>query len=129
MNSTTTTIAMALVLFGGSSAYAQDAAAGKRVFNKCAACHSIGPNAKNKIGPELNGLFNRPAGSVAGFSYSDASKNSGITWTEEKFAAYIKDPQSTIKGTKMAFAGLKNDQEIADITAFLRIFDANGQSK
>jgi cytochrome c len=67
------------LLLATSSANAQDVATGKRVFNKCAAGHAVGPNAANKIGPELNGLFGRAAGSVHGFSYSDANKKSGIT--------------------------------------------------
>ncbi|MBY0381460.1 MAG: cytochrome c family protein [Xanthobacteraceae bacterium] len=119
----------ALSFIGITSAHAQDVDAGRRVFNKCIACHSVGPGAKNKIGPELNGLIGRRAGSVPGFSYSDANKQSGITWTEDEFAKYIRDPQGTVKGTKMAFAGLKNDQEIKDVTAFLKSFDKDGNQK
>ncbi len=108
-------------------ALAQDAQAGKRVFNKCIACHAVGPNAPNKIGPELNGLFGRTAGSVEGYTYSPANKRSGITWTEETFATYIKDPRGTIKGTKMVFAGIRNEQEVRDLTAYLQSFGADGQ--
>lgn len=107
--------------------YGQDADAGKRVFTKCMACHSIGPGATNKVGPELNGLFGRKAGSIPGYNYSDANKNSGITWTEQEFAAYIRDPQSVVKGTKMSFPGLKNDKDVADITAFLKTFGPDGK--
>ncbi|KZE33697.1 cytochrome c family protein [Chelatococcus daeguensis] len=108
-------------------AVAQDAQAGKRVFNKCSACHAVGPNAPNKIGPQLNGLFGRTAGSVEGYTYSPANKQSGITWTEETFANYIKDPRGAIKGTKMVFAGIRNEQEVRDLTAYLRSFAADGE--
>ncbi|MBV5269768.1 MAG: cytochrome c family protein [Afipia sp.] len=122
-----TAFAAAVVAFASTDAHAQDADAGKRVFNKCLACHAIGPGATTKVGPELNGVIGRKAGSVAGYNYSDANKNSGITWTEEEFAAYIRNPQGVIKGTKMTFAGLKNDKEIADLTAFLKTFSPDGK--
>ncbi|MCX7322713.1 MAG: cytochrome c family protein [Hyphomicrobiales bacterium] len=123
-----TIIAAALFPFAVSAAFAQDADAGKRVFNKCVACHAIGPGAANKVGPELNGLIGRKAGSVVGYNYSDANKNSGIVWTEQEFAAYIRDPKAVVKGTKMAFAGLKNDKEIADLTAFLKACAVGGKT-
>jgi cytochrome c len=107
-------------------AVAGDPEAGARVFRKCQACHAVGEGAQNKVGPELNGLFSRPAGSVPGYDYSDANRNSGIVWTEETFAAYIRDPRGYIKGTKMIFAGLKKDEEIADLTAYLRQFAPDG---
>ena len=89
------------------SASAQDVAAGKSSFAKCMACHAIGEGAKNKVGPELNGLNGRKSGTVAGYSYSEANKNSGLTWNEATFKDYIKDPKAKIPGTKMAFAGIK----------------------
>lgn len=116
-----------LIAAGSTVAHAQDVDAGKRVFNKCLACHAIGPGAATKVGPELNGVIGRKAGSVAGYNYSDANKNSGITWTEDEFAAYIRNPQGIIKGTKMTFAGLKSDKEIADLTAFLKTFGPDGK--
>ncbi|OYU89015.1 MAG: cytochrome c family protein [Bradyrhizobiaceae bacterium PARB1] len=122
-------VAAALFAAASSSALAQDVDAGKRVFNKCVACHAVGPGAANKVGPELNGLIGRKAGSVAGYNYSDANKSSGIVWTEQEFAAYIRDPKAVVKGTKMAFAGLKNDKEIADITAYLKTFAADGKTQ
>lgn len=124
-----TAAAVALLQFAVTAAIAQEADAGKRVFNKCVACHAIGPGAANKVGPELNGLIGRKAGSVAGFNYSDANKNSGIVWTEQEFGAYIRDPKAVVKGTKMAFAGLKNDKEVADLTAFLKTFAADGKTQ
>jgi cytochrome c len=110
-------------------AHAQDVAAGEKSFNKCRACHQVGETAKNSVGPELNGLFGRKSGSVAGYNYSDANKNSGITWDDAVFAEYIKDPKAKIPGTKMAFAGIKKDDEIKDLTAYLKQFGADGKKK
>jgi cytochrome c len=112
-----------------STAFAQDVAAGKSSFNKCLACHAIGEGAKNKIGPELNGLNGRKAGTVEGFSYSDANKNSGITWNEAEFKDYIKDPKVKIPGTKMIFAGIKNEKEVDDLWAFISQYDKDGNTK
>lgn len=111
----------------GTSANAQDVAAGERSFNKCRACHQVGETAKNTVGPVLNGLFGRHSGSIEGYSYSAANKNSGITWDEATFAEYIKDPRAKIPGTKMVFAGIKNEQEIKDLTAYLKQFDKDGK--
>jgi cytochrome c len=112
-----------------SAALAQDVAAGKASFNKCMACHAIGPGAKNKIGPELNGLDGRHSGTAPDFSYSDANKNSGITWNEAQFKDYIKDPKAKIPGTKMVFAGIKNEKEVDDLWAFLAQYDKDGKTK
>jgi cytochrome c len=112
-----------------SEALAQDVAAGKTSFNKCMACHSIGAGAKNKIGPELNGLDGRHSGTAPDFSYSDANKNSGITWNEAQFKDYIKDPKAKIPGTKMVFAGIKNEKEASDLWAFLAQYDKDGKTK
>jgi cytochrome c len=112
-----------------SNALAQDVAAGKTSFNKCMACHSIGEGAKNKVGPELNGLDGRKSGTVEGYSYSDANKNSGITWNEAQFKEYIKDPKAKVPGTKMAFAGIKNENEINNLWSFLSQFDKDGKIK
>ena len=83
--------------------YAQDAASGEKIFVQCKACHQIGENAKNAVGPVLNGLFGRKAGTIEGYSYSPANKNSGITWDEATFREYIKDPKAKVPGTKMTF--------------------------
>jgi cytochrome c len=112
-----------------SSAMAQDVTAGKQSFNKCLACHAIGEGAKNKVGPELNGLDGRHSGTAPDYNYSDANKNSGITWNEALFKEYIKDPKAKIPGTKMAFAGIKNEKEINDLWAFVSQFDADGKIK
>jgi len=110
-----------------SSAMAQDAAAGKTSFNKCLACHAIGEGAKNKVGPELNGLDGRKSGTAPDYSYSDANKNSGITWNEETFKEYIKDPRAKIPNTKMIFPGIKNEKEAGDLWAYLKQYNADGK--
>src|ERR1700751_432152 len=112
-----------------SAALAQDAAAGKTVFNKCLACHAIGEGAKNKVGPELNGLDGRKSGTAPDYYYSDANKNSGITWNEAQFKEYIKDPKAKIPGTKMVFAGIKNEKEVNNLWAYLSQFDKDGKTK
>ena len=112
-----------------SAALAQDVAAGKTSFNKCTACHAIGAGARNKVGPELNGLDGRKSGTAPDYSYSDANKNSGITWNETQFKDYIKDPKAKIPGTKMAFAGIKNEKEINDLWAFIEQYDKDGKTK
>ena len=112
-----------------TAAMAQDVAAGKSSFNKCMACHSIGEGARNKVGPELNGLDGRKSGTAEGYSYSDANKNSGITWNESQFKEYIKDPKAKIPGTKMIFPGIKNEKEINDLWAFLAQHDKDGKIK
>jgi cytochrome c len=108
---------------------AQDAQKGKTVFNICLVCHAIGPGAQNKIGPELNGLDGRKAGTVPNFDYSDANKNSGIVWNEETFEDYIKNPAAKIPDTKMTFAGIKNEQQAKDLWAYISQFDASGNIK
>jgi cytochrome c len=112
-----------------SAALAQDVAAGKTSFNKCLACHAIGDGAKNKVGPELNGLDGRKSGTAPDYPYSDANKNSGITWNEAQFKEYIRDPKAKIPGTKMAFAGIKNDKEVNDLWAFISQYDKDGKTK
>ena len=112
-----------------TAALAQDVAAGKTSFNKCMVCHSIVEGAKNKIGPELNGLDGRKSGTAPDYNYSDANKNSGITWNEAQFKEYIKDPKAKIPGTKMAFAGIKNEKEINDLWAFISQYDKDGKTK
>ena len=112
-----------------AAASAQDVAAGEQSFKKCLPCHSVGAGAKNKVGPELNGLDGRHAGSAEGFSYTEANKNSGITWNESVFKEYIKDPRAKIPGTKMVFAGIKNEPEVNDLWAYLKQFGPNGEKK
>jgi cytochrome c len=122
-------VAAAIVLGGAATASAQDVAAGERSFAKCRACHQVGETARNGVGPMLNGLFGRKSGSIEGYNYTEANKNSGITWDEATFATYIQDPRARIPGTKMVFAGIKNEQEIKDLTAYLKQFGADGKKQ
>jgi cytochrome c len=122
-------LAVVTSLIAASGAPAQDIAAGKTSFNKCLACHAIGEGAKNKVGPELNGLDGRKSGTAEGYSYSDANKNSGISWSKDVFLEYIKDPKAKIPGTKMAFAGIKNEREANDLWAYIAQFDKDGKTK
>jgi cytochrome c len=123
-------IVAALVIAGSPvSSMGQDAQKGAAVFNVCLACHTIGPGAQNKIGPELNGLDDRKAGTVPSFDYSDANKDSGIIWNEATFEEYIKNPQAKIPGTKMIFPGIKNEQQVKDLWAYVSQFDTNGNVK
>ena len=126
---TLSTLVVATSLVAASGARAQDAAAGETAFHICMACHSIGEGAKNKVGPELNGLDGRHSGSAPNYSYSDANKNSGITWNKEQFLEYIKDPKGKIPGTKMAFAGIKNEKQANDLWAYISQFGADGKKK
>ena len=108
------------------AALAGDAAAGAIVFKKCAICHTIGPDAVNKVGPELNGVVGRPAGSVPGYNYSQANKGSGIVWDEATLTKYLADPRGVVPGTKMTFAGLKDETDIANVIAYLAQFGPDG---
>lgn len=118
-----------LVAAAVQPAKAQDAAAGEKIYAVCRACHQVGENAKLAVGPPLNGLIGRKAGSYAGYSYSDANKNSGLTWDEATFREYIQNPRAKIPGTKMVYAGLKDEAKITDLLAFLQQFDAEGKKK
>jgi len=110
------------------AALAQDVTAGEAAFRKCQVCHDVGENARNKLGPPLNGLDGRKAASVEGYAYSEANKNSGITWDEAAFKEYIKDPSAKIPGTKMIFSD-KDEKEIDDLWAYLKQFGADGTKK
>jgi cytochrome c len=117
------------ILLSAASARAQDAAAGETVFIKCKACHQIGEAAKNAIGPVLNGVVGRPAGSYPGYSYSDANKTSGITWDEATLKVYLKNPRAKIPGTKMIFPGLSKEEDIDNVIAYLKQFGPDGKKK
>ena len=107
-------------------AKAQDLEAGERSFRKCLPCHSVGEDARHKIGPILNGLEGRKSGTIDGYNYSEANKKAEIVWGEASFKDYIVNPMGKVPGTKMAFAGIKNEQEIADLWAYLKQFKADG---
>lgn len=112
-------VAAASTLFLGTNAMAQDAAAGEKIFNaKCKACHTVQAG-KNMVGPSLFGILGRTAGSVEGFKYSDANKNSGVKWTAETLDPYLTDPKAFMPGNKMVFPGLKDATERANVIAYL----------
>ncbi len=96
-----------------------DVAKGEKVFKKCAACHTL-EEGKNKVGPSLYGIFDRTAGTLEGYKFSKAMAESGIVWDDENMDGYLKKPRAFLKGTKMAFAGIKKDNQRADLIAFLR---------
>jgi cytochrome c len=122
-------IAGLLLIAATGTSGAQELAAGEQSFKKCLPCHSVGEDARNKVGPVLNGLEGRKSGTIEGFSYSDANKAAAITWNEESFLDYIKDPRAKIPGTKMVFAGIKNEKESRDLWAYLKQFNADGSKK
>src|SRR5882672_11964769 len=110
-------IAIVALASSAGATVAGDIAAGERSFKKCMPCHGIGETAKNMIGPIQNGLKGRKSGSVPGYNYSDANKNSGIVWDEATFKEYIKNPKAKIPGTKMMFPGLKKEQDVDNVIA------------
>ena len=125
-----TALLATVVLFAGiGRSMAQDAAAGEKDFLICRACHQIGPNAKNGVGPVLNGVVGRKAGTYPGFEYSDANKNSGIIWTPEELDKYLTSPQTVVPHTKMIFPGFPDAQKRKDVIAFLQQFGPDGQKK
>lgn len=96
-----------------------DAAAGETVFTQCSACHVVEPGV-NRVGPSLAGIVGSAAGAVEGYNYTEANANSGITWSPEKLFQYLENPQRVVPGTKMAFAGLAEAQDRADVIAYLQ---------
>ncbi|WP_246148676.1 c-type cytochrome [Skermanella pratensis] len=111
--------AVSTAMMSAGPARAQDADAGKRVFNQCRACHVVDQET-NRVGPHLVGLFGRKAGSVEGFRYSEAIQNADITWDEESLSNYLKDPKGFIPGNKMAFAGIRKDDDLNNLIAYLK---------
>lgn len=120
-----TTVAAVAVLSFAGAAQAQDPEAGERVFAKCKACHMVGENAKRRVGPPLNDIIGAQAGTQENFNYSQAmveKGKEGLTWTEENLDAYLKDPKEVVPGGKMAFPGLKNEEDRANVIAYLKQF-------
>jgi cytochrome c len=120
-------IAVLTLVAAVSPAPAQDGNVedGAEVYKKCRACHDVGPTARNKVGPLLNGIIGRQAGTIEGYNYSDANKAAGakgLVWTEEVMFKYLEAPLSFMPGTKMAFAGLKDAQDRKDVIAYLKKF-------
>ncbi len=112
-----------------TGAGAGSAAAGEKVFMKCRACHQIGEGAKHLVGPELNGLIGRKAGTVEGYRFSDAMKNSGLTWDAATLRDYLKNPRAKVTGTRMIFVGLPKDKDIDDLLVYVGQFGADGKKK
>lgn len=122
-------VAAPLLLAMVGSGRAQNAAAGEKDFLVCRACHQIGPTAKNAVGPVLNGVVGRKAGTYPGFTYSDANRDSGLVWTPEELDKYLASPQTVVPHTKMIFPGLKEEQKRKDVIAYLEQFGPDGQKK
>jgi cytochrome c len=118
---------VALIIASGLSAQAADPVAGERIFKRCLACHMVGEDAKPRVGPVLNGLIGRKAGTYEGFKYTEANRNSGIVWDEATLTEYLRNPRVKIPGTSMAFPGIKKDEEIADLIAYLKQFGPDGK--
>ena len=119
LNAFTMVLSIAFAIGSAGPALAGDIEAGAKVFKKCKACHVVDKE-KNKTGPHLVNLFGRTAGSLEGYKYSKAMKASGIVWDEETLAGYLRAPKKYVKGTKMAFVGLKKDADIESIIAYLK---------
>jgi cytochrome c len=122
-------ISAMIAVAGSGVAAAQDLTAGATSWKKCVTCHDVGPTAKNKVGPLLNGLDGRKSGTIAGYNYSEANKSSGITWSEESFLEYIRDPKARIPNTKMIFPGIKNEGEAKSLWAYIKQYDAEGKTR
>jgi cytochrome c len=115
--------AAALALAPMSGAMAQDADAGARVFNQCRACHTINQGGRNGVGPNLYGVWGRAAGSIEAFRYSApmrAKAGEGLAWTEANLRAYLTDPKAVVPGGSMSFAGIRNEQQLNDLLAYLQ---------
>jgi cytochrome c len=108
--------------FSFAAAFAQsaDVDAGRVVFNRCKICHTVDAGGRHTLGPNLHGIYGRKAATIEGFAYSEALKNSEITWDDETLARYLKDPKDAIPGNRMAFPGVKNEREMADLLAYLK---------
>lgn len=117
-------VIMVLLISGpaGAAGYVGNAKAGEAAFRKCASCHQVGRYAQAGYGPQLNGIIGRKAATTPDFKYSEAMKKSGIVWTEQKLAAYLRAPHDVVPGTSMRFWGIGDDQQIADLLVYMREF-------
>src|SRR5512138_31418 len=122
-----TAAGLALALSAAPALAEGDAASGEKIFKRCAACHAVGDEAKHKVGPHLNEVVGRAAGGAEGFKYSKAMAEAGAAgtvWSDETLDAYLADPKGYIKGNRMSFAGLRKEDERADVIAYLKSFSA-----
>ena len=124
-----TLVASVALAVSAGHALAGDAASGEKIFGKCKSCHQIGETAKNAVGPNLNGVSGRKAGSAEGYNYSEAMKGSGLTWDEATFKEFIKNPKVKVPGTKMVYQGLAAEKDADDVWAYLSSFGADGKKK
>lgn len=120
-----TVLMTAILVPPPSTAAAQDATEGERAFRRCAACHQVGPDAANRIGPHLNGVVGRKVAAVEGFRYSRAMAASEFAWSEEELAKFLANPRQAIPGTTMVFVGIRDEVEIANLIAFLKQFETD----
>ena len=118
-----------LVVASTGAALAQDVAAGEQSFGKCRPCHDVGEDAKIKLGPPLNGIDGRKSAAYPGFTYSDPFKGLGVTWNAALFKQWVTNPSAMAPGTRMAFSGIKDDQEIGNLWAYVSQFKADGSKK
>jgi cytochrome c len=118
-----------LVAASAGAALAQDVTAGEQSFNKCKPCHDVGEDAKIKLGPPLNGIDGRKSAAYPNFNYSDPFKGLGVTWNATLFKQWVSGPGAMVPGTRMAFSGIKDDAEIANLWAYLTQYDAEGKKK
>jgi cytochrome c len=123
----TASLMLALILCNGllsaSVQAAGDPQAGAKIFPRlCGGCHQVGESARPGFGPQLNGIIGRPAGTSENYVYSDAMKNSGVTWDRETLTAYLKDPKGVVPGTRMIFWGLSDEEKLDNLLAYLQTF-------
>ena len=111
-----------LVISQADASVTGDPAAGEIAFRKCASCHQTGPSARGGFGPQLNGIIGRTAGSTTDYKYSAEMKKSNIVWSEKNLTAFLKSPSDVVPGTKMRFFGISDEQQIANLLAYLRSF-------
>jgi cytochrome c len=119
--------ALVALILPHTSVVAQDVSAGEKVFLKCKVCHQLGENAKNAIGPVLNGIVGRKSGTLTGFAFSEAAKKFDHTWDEATLAEYLKNPKAKMPGNKMVFPGLPKEEDIQNVIAYLKTFNADGK--